>query len=579
MIDKKLNAQLKTRPKYVILLVVLGIAGGVLIVTQAFYLATIIDNVFLQKMGLDEVWNTLWLLLGVLISRGFLVLMTLMTGHILSEQVKQKLREELVHKLSGLDVRYLVEEKTGKLVNIVLNNIDQLDPYFSRYLPQIFQAAIIPAMVLLIVFSQSMISGFIMLVTAPLIPVFMVLIGRLVEGKTQKQLKDLMRFSGHFLDVLQGLTDLKVFGQSKEQSKRLFEMGSSFRNSTMDILKIAFLSALMLEILATISTAMIAVEIGLRLIYGRLTFHTAFFILLVTPELYLPLKNLGSSFHAGRSSIEAGREIFEIMDMKKEHAGSSGSEAIPGPLPPRIDLHKVSFQYHKNMQAKNILNGLDLSIDSGQKAAIVGRSGSGKTTILKLIMGLMAPTGGCITVNGLPLSSISQDEWFKQIAYVPQDPYIFSGTISDNIAIGKEGAALNEIKRAARLAGAHCFIEKLPLGYETVVGEGVRGLSGGERQRIALARAFLKEASVVLLDEPTSGLDLESERIIKKALAGLRTNCTMIVVAHRLQTVLDADKIVFLADGKAAAAGSHEQLLSESALYRQMISQGGGAAV
>lgn len=568
MLDKSLTREAFSKPLIIALLAVVSILTAVAIVVQAYLLSAVVDMVFLQSKVIEGLWYMLFALLLVFILRGLLAFMHTRAGAVLAAEAKKSLRNRLIKKFEDLGPAYLVEEKTGRLVGVITEGIDQLDPYFSRYLPQVIQTLIIPPVILIVVFSHNILSGAIMLITAPLIPVFMYLIGNMAEAKSQKQLQSLLRFSGHFLEVLQGLTTLKLFGRSKEQGRYISLMSDNFRDATMDVLKIAFLSALMLEILATISTAMIAVEVGLRLVYGLLTFQVAFFVLLLAPELYLPLKNLGAAFHFGRTSIGAWKEICATEERNVQKP-QWGTKPFPQPLPPGIILSTVDFSYNGH---KKVLSSIELQINPGERIVIVGQSGSGKSTLLKLLMGLLAQEKGKVLINGTPQFDISQEEWFSQIAYVSQEPHIFSGTIAENIALGMPKASRKEIIRAAKRARVDDYVKYLPMGYDTMIGDGYRGLSGGEKQRVAIARVILKKVSLVLLDEPTAGLDLESEKLVKEAISELAGECTLVTVAHRRQTIFDADRIVVLRNGTIEAVGSHRELIDCSEHYRRLVS-------
>ena len=568
MFNKRLNQEAMNRTLIFALLVCFAVAGGVLAIGQGYYIATVVDQVFLQEQGLQTLWRTMWLLLAIFIGRGIIIYFTTKVGVKLAGNIKGKLRKQLVIKLAHTAPDHLFRQKSGQLVSVITDAIDQIDLYYSRYLPQVIQAAIIPPMILAVVFTHSIYSGLIMLITAPLIPIFMNLIGNMADSKAQQQMNSLMKFSGHFLDVLQGLTTLKIFGQSKNQRKQIDAISIHFQNTTMEVLKIAFISALMLEILATISTAMIAVEVGLRLVYANISFKSALFILLLAPELYLPLKNMGSAFHSGRNSIAAAEKVWQALD-ENERKVNWGDREFPQPKPPRITIENISFHYQEK---RPVLSNINFDIKPGEQIAIIGKSGSGKTTLLKILLGLLPPTQGRILVNGLPLQDISEDSWIEHVAFLSQEPYLFSGTIAENIGISKSNASGKQIETAAELAGVSSFIEELSNRYDTAVGEAGRGLSGGEKQRVALARAFLKRAPIVILDEPTAGLDLETEHIMKQAMVKLSENATVFTVAHRLQTVLQSDKIILLSEGKINAWGTHQQLLQQSNLYRELIS-------
>lgn len=572
MIDKKLN-KLAWQNSKGYLLFCLSLIGGILIVAQAYLLAHIVNEVFLQNGGLGAVGGKISLLLAIFLARGLLSFAFSWLGNKLAREIKGQLRDNLLDKLATMGHHYLLEEKAGQVVTVISEGIDQLEIYFSKYLPQLIQGLTIPLLVLIVVFTQSKLSGTIMLLTAPFIPIFMVIIGNLADSKSQQQLSSMLRFSGHFLDVLQGLTTLKLFGQSKVKGEEIAHMSNQFRNATMEVLKIAFLSALMLEILATISTAMIAVEVGIRLVYGEQVFVTAFFILLLAPELYQPLKNLGSSFHAGRSSIAAAEQMWQLLDMKNDW-DRWGEEEIKGELPPTIKLEQLTFKY--SAQGKEVLKNINLTIRSGEKIAVVGKSGSGKTTLLKLILGLISPSEGRILINNRPLQQLSEKAWYQVVSYISQEPFLYAGSIKDNIYLSEPQATEEAFQQAVQQGGVAAFVKDWPQGYHTLVGEGGRGVSGGEKQRIAIARAFLKKAPIVIMDEATARLDLESEQLIQKGLGQLGENRTVIMVAHRLQTIVGADRIILLDNGQIAAIGTHEQLLNNSEIYRKSVALYGG---
>lgn len=574
MMNKRLNEEVKVKGRTFAFLIFFATSGGLLAIGQAYFIATIVDQVFLKEKGLEDVWILFIFLLVIFASRSLLSYFTTWYGVKVASYVKTMLRKKLLDKLTKSEASQLYKQKTGQRVSVLTDSIDQLDSYYTSFLPQLIQAGVIPVMILVVVSTQNIYSGLIMLVTAPLIPVFMIIIGGMTEKKSRQQLDSMNKFSGHFLDVIQGLPMLKIFGQSMRQRSEIEKMSNHFRDTTMTVLKVAFLSALMLEILATISTAMIAVEVGLRLVYGHLTFHTAFFVLLLAPELYMPLKNLGSGFHSGKNSIAAAEMIWEVLD-KEEKSPIWGSKVLTNSTKIEIEVANISFQYHEN---KPILKNINLKIEPKKRLAFVGKSGSGKTTLLKLLLGDLTPESGNIYVNGTSLTELQEDEWLKNVAYVSQEPYLFAGTIKENIKLGKDMASDAEVLQAAEESGILRFSKELPEGLDSFVGEAGLGLSGGEKQRVAVARAFLKNASIVLLDEPTAGLDLETEHFIKSAIEKLSEQATVIIVAHRLQTIVESDQIILFAEGKIEASGTHDELVKTSSLYKKIVSVYGGEA-
>lgn len=567
MIDKRLNKEAFKNKGRIIKIVGLTIVTGMLIIAQAYVIASIVDLSFMQKEGLRELLPLFAFLFFIFIMRGTIQYVFSKDNILFASEMKGKLRKRLLQKYKSSSITHASHFKTGEQAALLTSGVDEIDDYYSSYLPQIAKAAIIPLMILIVVFSKNVYSGTIMLITAPLIPVFMAIIGSQAEKKTQQQMESLLKFSSHFLDTLKGIPTLKIFGQSKNQRKQVKLRSDQFRDTTMSVLKIAFISALMLEILSTISTAMIAVEVGLRLVYGHLTFHTALFILLLAPDMYLPLRDLGSSFHSGRNSMSAAEKIWDVLD-KKDEKITWGEKGYEGNNPPQIKLENVSYQTESG---KEILRNIHMEVNSNERIAIVGPSGAGKTTLLKLMLGLIPQTNGQIYVNGNPLSTYTEQSWFSNLAYVDQFPYLFSATIKENIALGKPDATDEEILEAAKRAGVDQFVKMFKDGYDTFVGEGGRGLSGGEKQRIALARAFLKDATFVVFDEPTAGLDLETENILLQAMEQFSERATVVMVAHRLQTIKDADNIFLLKNGEIVAQGAHETLLETSLHYKELM--------
>ncbi len=406
-----------------------------------------------------------------------------------------------------------------------------------------------------------------MLVTAPLIPFFMIMIGKGAEIVTHRQYKILSRLSAHFLDSLQGLTTLKLFGQSKAHAKNIEKVSNQFRDTTLSVLRITFLSALALELLATLSTAVIAVEIGFRLLYARMEFLQAFFILVLAPEFYLPLRMLGTRFHAGMSGTTAAKRIYEILDTPV--AGSNeqwtGESQQSGPIS-SIVFENVSYTYPN--ETAPALENINLRIDAGQQIALIGKTGAGKSTLASLLLGFVQPSSGSILVDQSP---ITNSQLLPHIAWVPQRPHLFHDSIAANIRLGKPEATDKEVVEAAKAAHLHEFIETLPEKYETTIGESGARLSSGQAQRLALGRAFLKDAPILILDEPTSSLDPETESLLEESTQRLMQGRTVITIAHRLNTIFKADQIIVLEAGCILEQGTHRDLLAKNGAYAEMV--------
>ena len=452
-------------------------------------------------------------------------------------------------------------------------------PISASTCPALALAALVPLTILVVVFPLDLLSGVVFLLTAPLIPLFMVLIGNLAQSLTQRQWQTLSRLSAYFLDVLQGLTTLKMLGRSQAQVEKIARLSDQFRQKTMDVLRVTFLSALVLELVATLSTAVVAVEIGLRLLYGKLSFEQAFFVLLLAPEFYLPLRTLGARFHSGMSGVEAARRIFQILDTPAPlQPGRAGCTLLQCLKPsvrkhPRLDA-SIRFQDVSVAFAdeRSALRGVTFEIRQGQRLALVGPSGSGKSTIAALLLRFIDPAQGEIWAAGQRLADIPADAWRAKVAWVPQSPYLMNDTVEANIRLARPEASREQVIQAARQAEADEFIQALPQGYDTLVGERGMRLSGGEAQRIALARAFLKDASLVILDEATANLDPVSEARLQSGMRRLMAGRTVLVIAHRLNTVTQADQIIVLEQGKVVQSGTHAELSQQAGLYRNLVS-------
>ncbi|MBP2626873.1 MAG: transporter, CydDC cysteine exporter (CydDC-E) family, permease/ATP-binding protein CydD [Firmicutes bacterium] len=576
MVDKRLIQQLEKHRQRFLLLVGLAVSGGVLVVLQADYLAKIINGVFIDGLNLSGVWLWMVPLFVIMTLRSVVVWFIEVSAHGLAACIKTEIRERLLNCLLDLGPIYARGQQTGELVNVLVEGVEKLEPYFAKFLPQLFTALLVPAVILTWVFPLDVSTAVILMVTAPLIPIFMILIGRMAENLNKQQWETLSRLSAHFLDVLQGLTILKIFGRSIEQIQVISRMSAEFRDTTLGVLRIAFLSALVLELVATISTALVAVTIGLKLLYFKMNFVQAFFLLLLAPEFYSPLRQLGTHFHAGMAGVAAAERIFEILALHQGQVGMDKVKFFPRQEQVGIVVENVYYAYEAG--ARPALKGISLEIKPGQQVAVVGASGSGKSTLASLLLMFMVPDQGEIYVNGVRLSEIERADWLEHVAFVPQAPHLFFRSIADNIRLGKEGASLKEVAKAAKNAGAHEFIMALPEGYNTVVGEGGQGLSGGQCKRLAIARAFLQDAPFVLLDEATAGLDPQNEAVIDEALQRLKVGRTVLIIAHRLTTVYKADSIVVFDQGQVAEVGGHDELMMKHGRYYQLVTAFRGVA-
>ena len=556
-----------------------GFLAGLLTIWQAWLLSSSINNVFLGGQSLAQVTGLLRLILVAIAGRAFLTWLNEISANAVAVKIKTDLRNRLFAHILNLGPAYSRGQRTGELTAAAVEGIEALDAYFSQYLPQLVITALIPLSILIFVFPIDLLSGIILLITAPLIPFFMIMIGKGAEAVTKRQYETLRLLSAHFLDSLQGLTTLKLFGQSKAQTRTIAEVSDKFRDTTLGVLRITFLSALALELLATLSTAVIAVEIGFRLLYAKMEFQPALFLLVLAPEFYMPLRALGARFHAGMSGTTAAKRIYEILDtpLNRSDDFSRLNATEVATTVDKIIFENVSFTYPN--ETVPALKNINLRIQRGQQIALVGKTGAGKSTLVQLLLGFIQPTSGQIstqtdthhaTRNTQFLIPNSQS-LIPSIAWVPQKPYLFHDTLAANIRLGNPEATDEQVTSAARSAHLHEFIESLPQRYETIIGEAGARLSSGQAQRLALARAFLKDAPILILDEPTSSLDPETESLLEESTRKLMQGRTVITIAHRLNTIFQSDQIIVLDKGHIAEEGTHSELINNNGVYASMV--------
>ena len=585
--DRRLLQQLASARAWFALTIFLGVFIGLLVIAQAALLSRIVAHVFLGGAALDGVWKLLIALLAIIAARAVLVWANEVSAFQIAARVKTDLRQGVFAHLMALGPAYVRGERTGELVNTACEGIETLEAYYSQYLPQLALAALVPLSILAFVFPLDPLSGLVLLLTGPLIPFFMILIGKAADALARKQYADLSLMSAHFLDVLQGLSTLKLFGRSRAQTETIARISHRFRDATMGVLRVTFLSAFALEMIATISTAIVAVEIGLRLLYGQVQFEQAFFVLVLAPDFYLPLRLLGTRFHMGMSAVAAGERLFEILETPL----SSGSRiksredcAKRDAAPPNdnigvedgrkestsfVRFQDVHYAYAGDRPA---LKSVSFGIAPGQHVALVGPSGAGKSTIVSLLLGFVQPDRGEITIGGVGLNEWSAAAACPQIVWAPQNPYLFNETVAENIRLGRPDASMDDVTRAAQLAHADEFIGGLPQGYATVIRERGARLSAGQAQRIALARAFLASqgASLLILDEAIVNLDSETEALIQDTLERLLRDRTALIVTHRLKTIEHADQIIVLQEGRVAEMGTHQSLMQLGGAYYRL---------
>ncbi|WP_406183639.1 thiol reductant ABC exporter subunit CydD [Streptomyces sp. NBC_01006] len=538
-IDPRLLRYARSTRLFLAAVVALGLAGAGLVVGQAMLIAEIVVGAFEQGLDGEALRTPLLLLAAVALGRGLLAWLTELAAHRASAAVKSQLRGRLLDRAADLGPGWLSGQRTGSLVALATRGVDALDDYFSRYLPQLGLAVVVPVAVLARIVTEDWVSAAIIVVTLPLIPLFMVLIGMATQSRMDRQWRLLSRLSGHFLDVVAGLPTLKVFGRAKAQAESIRKITDDYRQATVRTLRIAFLSSFALELLATLSVALVAVTIGMRLVHGELDLYTGLVILILAPEAYLPLRQVGAQYHAAAEGLAAAEEIFEVLQTPV--AASGGVAPVPA-VGLRIEFDGVAVRYEGRREDSP--GPVSLAVGPGECVALTGPSGAGKSTLLRVLLGFVEPTAGRVRIGGVDLASLSLEQWRERIAWVPQRPHLFAGTIAQNVRLARPDASADAVAEALKDAGAWEFVAALPRGVDTELGEGGVGLSAGQRQRLALARAFLANRPVLLLDEPTAALDGETEAAVVEAVRRLAVGRTVLLVVHRPALLAVADRVV-----------------------------------
>ncbi|MHC3392968.1 thiol reductant ABC exporter subunit CydD [Streptomyces lavendulocolor] len=568
-IDPRLLRYARATRLFLAAVVVLGVVGAALVVAQAMLIAEVVVGAFQRGLDAGDLGTPLALLAAVAVGRGVVTWLTELAAHRASAAVKSELRGRLLERAAALGPGWLSGQRAGSLVALATRGVDALDDYFARYLPQLGLAVVVPVAVLARIVTEDWVSAAIIVGTLPLIPIFMVLIGWATQARMDRQWKLLSRLSGHFLDVVAGLPTLKVFGRAKAQAQSIRAITSEYRQATLRTLRIAFLSSFALELLSTLSVALVAVGVGMRLVHGDLDLYTGLVILILAPEAYLPLRQVGAQYHAAAEGLAAAEEIFAVLETPVRTAGggavpgavrgepAGGRAAVPGAV--RLELEDVTVRHAG--RAEPSLDSASLVVEPGETVALVGPSGVGKSTLLDVVLGFVEPSedGGAVRVGGVDLRSVDPERWRERIAWVPQRPYLFAGTIAENVRLARPDADDDAVARALRDAGAAEFVDALPAGAGTVLGEDGAGLSAGQRQRLALARAFLADRPLLLLDEPTAALDGATEGAVVEAVRRLAEGRTVLLVVHRPALLAVADRVVTLGERAAGGTGTAER--------------------
>ncbi len=547
-------------------------AGTLLLCAQAGLLAWALQQAIFTTAGPHRLLPALAAYLLLAAARFVLAVVGRRAGFEAGQQVVATVRSGMLAHMRRLGPVWLTRQSSGDMVTRVVDGVDALAPYYARYLPQKTAAVLLPAVVLATVLPVDWVAGVVLAVTAPLVPLFMVLLGDAAERASQRRWTVLTRLGAQFFDSLQGLVTLRLFGAGRARRDRLEEVGEAYRRETMGVLRMAFLSSLVLEFFATVSIAVVAVLVGFRLMWGDVDFLHGMYALLLAPEFFLPLRALGALRHARMDALSVAGDIGTLLAQEPPEAPAASRRSIRGPV--AIGLRDVAFEYDTGRAA---LRGVTLEVPAGTRTSLVGASGSGKSTLLMMLLGYLQPQRGQVSVNGVDLAELDPQAWRRQIAWVPQRPHLFAGSLRENVLLACPQADAAALHRVAAATGLDAVVAALPAGWDTPVGEHGYGLSGGQAQRVALARALLRDAPLLLMDEPTQHLDADSAGHVTRALAELMRGRTVVQVAHRLATASAADRVVVLEAGRVVESGSPVELATAGGAFQRLLTAEGGA--
>lgn len=572
-LTKWLKSQSKLAKHWMMFSIGLGFISGLLLIGQAALLANILHQLIMEHTDKYQLVNQF---VGLIVIIGLRALCSWgreVCGYRCGEQIRLHIRQLILNRLQNLGPAYIKGKPAGVWASLVLEQVEEMQDFFARYLPQMSLAVLIPVVILVVVFPLNWAAGLIFLITAPLVPFFMALVGLGAADANRRNFKALQRLSGHFYDRLQGLSTLRLFNRVDAEAENLDAASHVLRKRTMEVLRLAFLSSAVLEFFSAISVAIVAVYFGFAFIgelnfgnYGvPLSLFTGLFVLVLAPEFYQPLRDLGTFYHAKAQAIGAAESIVEFLNIEADEM-SNGDTPLPTPDAIHITVTDLEVL---SPEGKILAGPLSFTINTNEHVALIGPSGAGKTSLLNALLGFL-PYRGSIKINDVELNELKHDQWRQAISWVGQNPLLVHGTVRDNITLGNPSATNNDIEQVTRQAYADEFIQRLEKGYEHHVGDRSGGLSVGQAQRIAVARAMLQNGAFWLLDEPTASLDANSERLVLESLALAVTNRTTLMVSHRLDQLHAMDRILVMDNGELVQNGAFDAIRHQG-LFADML--------
>lgn len=563
---RKLFLYLKEFPFLFLLSILFFEIGTILLIYQLQIISKLINNVIFNSQNSDSFTTIFLLIVVVIFFRGIFQFF----GEVFSKKISQKIKSRLRMRLSENLFENNISRKihSGNIVTIFYDRVEAIEDYFSLYLPQVILSILIPVSILFFVFPLDLLSGFVLFITAPLIPFFMFLIGKFSEKINQRQWRSLSKLSTFFLDSIRGLKTILLFDQREQHIGRIKRANDDYQQKSMSVLQITFLSAFILELISTLSIAVVAVEIGLRLLYFRISFEQAFFILLIAPEFYLPLRNLGLRFHAALNGVEAYQEIHSFLS-QKGNLTAQKTLTFDAQQVSLLQVKNLTFQYFN--QTKPIIEKFTFNFEIGKHYAVVGGNGTGKSTLFRSLLGLLDPLDGEILIDGINIRDLNRENYYSHIAWLPQNPTIFNGSFLENLLIANPKINMTEIENVLKTVGLKDLIDSFPNTIHTEIQEFGKTISSGQRQRIGLGRILLRNPAIILCDEPTSFLDPISEQLLSEILEHYRKERILISIAHRIHTIKKVDCVLFFQKDKPVIAGTFERLMSEDRDFKNFI--------
>lgn len=574
--QRSLNLWLKQQSKqaknWLILAIAFGFVSSLLLLAQAALLASILHQLIIEHTDKYELIPSFLGLSGIIAIRALCSWGREIAGYRCGQQVRIHIRQTILEKLESLGPAYIKQKPAGSWATLLLEQVDDMQDFFARYLPQMSLSVFVPFVILVVVFPINWVAGFIFLLTAPLIPLFMALVGLKAADANRKNFKALQRLSGHFYDRLQAMTTIRLFDRTRAETEIMRGASEVFRTRTMDVLRIAFLSSAVLEFFTSISIAMTAVYFGFAFIgelnfgdYGLgVTLFSGLFILILAPEFYQPLRDLGTFYHAKQQAVGAAESIVEFLSTEVDSV-VSGSKAISDEGSITIRAHDLEVF---SPDGKQLIGPLSFTLVANQTTAIVGPSGAGKTTLINAILGFL-PYKGSLTINDIERKDLDLKHWRSQVSWVGQNPLLLHGSIRDNITLGKPYVSNQQVSQALDDSFSSEFVEEHGLDY--LISDRSSGLSVGQAQRLALARAMIQNGRFWLLDEPTASLDARSERLVVQGLENQINNRTALMVTHQLNPLRSVDQIIVMQNGIIVQSGDFDYLESKTGVFQDML--------